>query len=115
MTKKIVLISLSVGLVIAGVAYAMDAYSNNFDISSYLLYTAVVSFFEVGILLVAGFIVLIAKIQGGRMRVDQEPEVLDAPLKRMEHKELARSFFLAAGLVLLIGTSLCFGGFFGSL
>lgn len=114
MTKKIVLISLGVALVFAGVAYFTDAYSYNFDISSYLLYTAVVSFFEVGILLVAGFIVLIAKIQGGRVKADPASELLDAPLKRMEHKELARSFFLAAGLVLLIGTSLCFGGFMGS-
>lgn len=114
MTKKIVLISLGVGLVIAGVAYAMDTYSDNFDISSYLLYTAVVSFFEVGILLLAGFIVLIAKIQGGSTKADPESELLDALLKPMEHKELARSFFLAAGLVLLIGTSLCFGGFMGS-
>lgn len=116
LTKKIVLIALGVSLGIGLIAYLVDGGSTTFRTGDFIIYSAVISFMEVALLFVIGFVVLIAKINGPNKSPADREEVLDAPAKqqRMNHKEVARSFFLAGGLVLLIGTSLCFGGFFGS-
>jgi hypothetical protein len=115
LTKKIVLIALAVSLGIGLIAYLVDGGSTTFRTGEYILYTSVISFMEVALLFFIAFVVLIAKIEGPSLRLKEEDNVLDAPkVKWMNHKEVARSFFLAAGLILLIGTSLCFGGFFGS-
>jgi hypothetical protein len=115
LTKKIVLIALGVSLGIGLFSYLVDGGGTTFRVGEYILYTAVISFMEVVLLFVIGFIVLIAKINGPSLRLTGKDDVLDSPKhKRMSHTEVARSFFLAGGLVLLIGTSLCFGGFSGS-
>ncbi|WP_020570084.1 hypothetical protein [Neolewinella persica] len=115
LTKKIVLIALGVSLLIGLIAYLADGGGNTFRTGEYILYTSAISFMEVALLFLIGLVVLIAKIDGPALRLKGEDDVLDSPKnQRMNHKEVARSFFLAGGLILLIGTSLCFGGFFGS-
>ncbi|MFK8164454.1 MAG: hypothetical protein AB8H12_18560 [Lewinella sp.] len=116
LTKKIVLIALGVSLIIGLIAYLMDGGATTFRTEEYILYSAVISFMEVGLLFVTAFVILIVKINGPSLKLKGGDDVLDSPEhRRMNHKEVARSFFLAAGLVLMIGTSLCFGGFFGAL
>lgn len=118
LTKKIVLIALGVSLVIGLISYLFDGGMRTFQTGEFIIYSSVICFMEVALLFFIAFVVLIAKIDGPSLRLTKEvegEEVLDSPKrKRMNHKEVARSFFLAAGLILLIGTSLCFGGFFGT-
>jgi hypothetical protein len=102
-----------VSLCIALVVYLMDVGATPFRGAEFILYASIISFVEVALLFVIGFIVLIAKIDGSKLKISENNDVLDAPKQRMNHKEVARSFFLAGGLILLIGTSMCFGGFFG--
>jgi cytochrome c biogenesis protein CcdA len=115
LTKKIVLIALGVSLVIGLISYLLDGGGTTFQTGEYIIYTSVISFMEVALLFVIGFVVLIAKINGPSLKLKDGDDLLDSlKEQRMNHKEVARSFFLAGGLILLIGTSLCFGGFFGS-
>ena len=114
LTKKIVLIALGVSLGIGLIAYLVDGGSTTFRTGEFILYSSGICFIEVVLLFFIAFVVLIVKIEGPSLPLKAGENVLDGPKnKRMNHKEVARSFFLAAGLILLIGTSLCFGGFFG--
>ena len=114
LTKKIGLRAVGVSLVLGLIAYLFDIGSTPFRTGEYILYTSGICFIEVALLFFIAFVVLIAKIEGPVLKAKENEEILDLPKQqRMNHKELARSFFLAAGLILLVGTSLCFGGFFG--
>ena len=113
-TSKIVYISLAASLCLSLIVYLLETnYRQGFYFSEVLIGAAVISLGEVALLLLIGLGFLIIKPKLSTPSKAQGAEVLDAPQKKVNYKERARSFFLAAGLVLLIGVSLCFGGFMG--
>lgn len=77
------------------------------------------SLLEAFVLIVVALGILIIKPGGGSVNVDSPDDVLDASGPRekpLTHHRRAGAFFAAAGIVILVGGSLCFGGLgFGSL
>ncbi len=114
-TAKIVFISLGASLVISTLIYSIErGDQSGFYLGEIFLGSAVISLVEVFLLLLIGVVLWISKPKGTPARREVREEVLDSPATESVQKLEARSFFLAAGLVLLIGISLCFGAFSSS-
>jgi hypothetical protein len=75
---------------------------NNYSGLGYMMVMMVGIGLEVFVLLLAGLILYFRKVEG-------EDELIRAG-KVPEHKQQGNALFLAIGLVLLVGVSLCFGG-----
>lgn len=120
-TRKVIYISL--GLLIAvtlisaipGVASS----SGRIDGLEVGLVALVFSLLEAFVLIIIAIGILIVKPGGGSMNVASPPDVLDSSGTRekpLTHHRRAGAFFAAAGIVVLVGGSLCFGGLsFGNL
>lgn len=70
------------------------------------------SFLEAFVLIIAALGILIIKPGDGVMKVSSPDDLLDASGKRekpLTHHRRAGAFFAAAGIVILVGGSLCFG------
>jgi len=67
---------------------------------------------EALILLITGIYIRVKQRSDHTTSATPDPKVLDdtATERPLGYKQRARAYFLAAGLVLLVGGSLCFGG-----
>lgn len=109
-TVRVILISLVVWLVVnlvGGLFTALDVSNGDFFGGFWItgMFTGLVGVFG---LFITGFVILLGKINGKRPMDNNSADLLDGKPQPLSYQERALAFFAAAGVVLLVGTSICF-------
>ncbi|MBC6995166.1 hypothetical protein QWY85_05550 [Neolewinella lacunae] len=112
--SKVIYISLGIFLVLTILSYAADygnQGSNNYAGLGYMLLMMCAIIAEVVVLFLIGIVMRLTHRPTPGIKPG-DPEILDDQRQPqvLDNKQKAKAYFLAMGLVLLVGVSLCFGG-----
>ena len=109
-TIKVILISLASWLVFSALAGAVFAFSGE----DYWVIGGLISGMIIGIagvigLVITGAVILLGKMDGKSTKEPSKDSPLDAGPVKLSYRERGLAFFAAAGTILVIGASICFG------
>lgn len=109
-TVKVILISLASWLVFtffAGVIFSFSG--DDYWFIGALLSGMVIGLMGVVGLLITGTVILLGKMDGKQLKAPGKNAPLDAGPVKLSYRERGMAYFAAAGTILLIGASICFG------
>ncbi|MEL7159791.1 MAG: hypothetical protein AAFN92_03460 [Bacteroidota bacterium] len=113
--SRVIYLSLGLLVLVSVLAYfsvMSNTGGDKYAILGFGVVTLAWSIFEAFALLITGIVIRVRGEEGGVASLDDNEEILDAPTgdRPLTAKERASAYFIAMGLVLLVGASLCFGG-----
>jgi|GEM_PF-5655663 len=114
-TQKVIFISLGtlIAFTLICAIPGIFSYHTTTDFLEFGLIALFVSIAETFLLILIGIGILIVKPGGGSVTVSNPKELLDASEERevpLPYNRRAGAFFAAAGVVFLVGGSVCIGG-----
>lgn len=109
-TTKVILISLAIWLVLSVLIGLISAASGeDYYMIGGLLGGMITGIVGVVGLVITAAVILLGKIDGKTTKPLGENDPLDATPRKLSYRERGLAYLAAAGTILLIGTSICFG------
>lgn len=110
-TLKVILISLMGWLGVSLAIGAINVLSGSGFVETFMISGVVFGLFLGIALLITGIVIFIAKLDGKHRDQAADPEVLDGQPRHLTYQARGLAFLAAAGIIFLVGTSVCFGMF----
>lgn len=110
-TLKVILISLGIWLGLSLAVAALDGISGAGFSDTFLIGGLVIGLIGAAALFITAIVIFIAKLDGKKRDQPANPDVLDGKPEKLSYQTRGLAFLAAAGVILLVGTSVCFGMF----
>lgn len=110
-TLKVILISLGVWLGLSLALATLSALTGSGFSDAFFLGGMVIGLIGAAALSLTAIVIFLARLDGKKRDQPENPDVLDGKPQNLGYQIRGLAFLAAAGVILLVGTSVCFGMF----